>query len=68
MTLDLTPEQHADLKHALVFGILHLDHEIGDDPRLSQSQRQTGRATQQRLQSLHDLLNVPHTTLILHQP
>jgi hypothetical protein len=68
MTLELTPEQRADLKAALSFGILHLDHEIGDDPRLSQSQRQTGSATKQRLESLRDLLAVPHTTITLHQP
>ena len=67
MTLELTPEQRADLKDALSFGILHLDHEIRSDPRLYQRQRQAGSAHKQRLESLHDLL-AKSTTITLHQP
>lgn len=67
MTLELTPDQHTDLQNTLRFSISHLKHNL-DVLSLCAKERSNGKATLQRLQSLHDLLATPGTTLILDRP
>lgn len=71
MTLELTPEQLTDLTTAVAHRLDFIDR-LSDDPRMTGPGTATARremaAEKQRLESLHDLLNVPHTTVTLHQP
>jgi hypothetical protein len=71
MTLELTPEQRTDLAAAVGHRLDFIDR-LSDDPRMTgpamSAPRRDFAAEKQRLESLHDLLNVPHTTVTLHQP
>jgi hypothetical protein len=69
MTLELTPEQRTDLAAAVGHRLDFIDR-LSDDPRMTgpSTARREMAAEKQRLESLLSLLNVPHTTVTLHQP
>lgn len=67
MTLELTPEQRDIIVVAVqtrLDGCNAALQSLWDSP----SAQTILAAEKQRLASLHDLLNVPNTTVILHQP
>ncbi len=68
MTLELTPTQRDHLRAAVAYKHADLENAVRKLAFGHTATFAEGKAKLTEIESLLSLLNVPHTTIILHQP